>query len=114
MSFAALRASTRRVLAPAPVAARTRVAVRSNAFRRFATESAPPPPEAPKSSSNTFLYAGIGAAVVVGGVSWYIFSSDSDAAKTAGTAIKSGTQAAKVAVNFVPSKEDYLKVSYKN
>ncbi|KAI0798538.1 cytochrome c peroxidase [Irpex lacteus] len=110
MSFAALRASTRRVLAPAPVAARTRVAVRSNAFRRFATESAPPPPEAPKPSSNTFLYAGIGAAVVVGGVSWYIFSSDSDAAKTAGTAIKSGTQAAKVAVNFVPSKEDYLKV----
>ena len=110
MSFAAFRTSARKAWAPAPVAARTRVALRSNAFRRFATESAPPP-QAPKSNNN-LLYVGIGAAAI-GGVTWYIFS-DSDAAKVAGTAVKSGAQAAKVAANFTPSKEDYLKVGIRN
>ncbi|KAI0084899.1 cytochrome c peroxidase [Irpex rosettiformis] len=107
MSFAAFKASTRKAFAPAPLASRTRVSLRSNTFRRFATESAPPP-QAPK-SNNTLLYAGIGA-VAIGGVTWYILSSDSDSAKVAGSTVKSGVQAAKAATNFTPSKEDYLKV----
>jgi cytochrome c peroxidase len=97
----------RKPFASAPAAARTRVAVRPTAFRKFATESAPPP--APK-SSNTLLYAGIGAAAF-GGVTWYIFASDSDTAKTAGTAAKSGAQAVKAATHFTPTKEDYIKVN---
>ena len=80
-------------------------AFRSPAFRRFSTETPPPPKK-----SNTGLYAGVGAAVV-GGVALWIFSSDSDAAKSAGTAFKSGAQSAKVAANFVPTKEDYIKVN---
>lgn len=83
-------------------AAQNRVsAFRSSGFRKYSTE-------APKSSSNTLLWASVGAAAV-GGVAWYIYGS-SDAVKGADTALKSGTQSAKVAVNFVPTKEDYQKV----
>ncbi|KAI0339924.1 cytochrome c peroxidase [Trametopsis cervina] len=103
MSFSALRASARKAFVPAPAAARTRLAFRTNAIRRYSTET-------PAPKSNTALFAGIGAVAAVAGVSWYIFASDSDAAKTAGTAVKSGVQSAKVAANFTPSKEDYLKV----
>ena len=76
-------------------------AFRSPGFRKYSTE-------APKSSSNTLLWAGIGAAAV-GGVAWYIYGSG-DAVKVAETALKSGAQSAKVAINFVPTQEDYQKV----
>jgi hypothetical protein len=76
-------------------------AFRSSGFRKYSTE-------APKSSSNTFLWAGLGAAAV-GGVAWYVYSSG-DAVKGAETALKSGVQSAKVAANFVPTKEEYQKV----
>jgi cytochrome c peroxidase len=49
------------------------------------------------------LYVGIGA-VVAAGVAFYAFSDSGN------TAIKSGVQAAKVKVNFVPTKDDYQKV----
>ena len=76
-------------------------AFRSSGFRKYSTE-------APKSSSNGLLWAGVGAAAV-GGVAWYLYSSD-DAVKGAETALKSGVQSAKVAANFVPTKADYQKV----
>jgi len=83
-------------------AAQNRVSTfRSSGFRKYSTET-------PKSSSNTLLWTGIGVAAV-GGVAWYIYGSD-DAVKSAGTALKSGTQSAKVAANFVPTKADYQKV----
>lgn len=105
MSFAALRASLRKARVPVPTAAaRTRLTFRANAFRKYSTETSPPAPK-----SNTVLYAGIGAAAL-GGVAWYIYASDSDSARVASTAVKSGAQAAKVAVNFVPTKDDYVKV----
>lgn len=104
MSFAALRASVRKTALSAPSkAARTRTTFRASAFRRYSTETPPP------KSSNTTLYAGLGAAAL-GGVAFWIFTSDSDSAKVAGTAVKSGVQTAKVAANFVPTKEDYIKV----
>jgi cytochrome c peroxidase len=83
-------------------AAQNRVsAFRSSGFRKYSTE-------APKSSSNTLLWASIGAAAV-GGVAWYIYSSD-DAVKGCRDGLKSGVQSVKVAANFVPTKEDYQKV----
>ena len=103
MSFSAFKASLRK----APVnAARPARAFRTTGLRRYTTEV--PKPEAPK-KSNTALYAGIGAAAV-GGIAFYIYTSNSDAAKEAGTLAKSGAQAVKVAANFVPTKEDYEKV----
>lgn len=84
-------------------AAQNRVSTfRSSGFRKYSTE-------APKNSSNTLLWASIGVAAV-GGVAWYIYGSD-DAVKGAETALKSGAQSAKVAVNFVPTKGDYQRVS---
>lgn len=74
---------------------------RGSGFRKYSTE-------APKSSSNTLLWAGLGAAAV-GGVAWYIYSSE-DTIKGAETALKSGVQSGKVAANFVPTREDYQKV----
>ena len=76
-------------------------AFRSSGFRRYSTET-------PKSSSNALLWTGLGTAAV-GGVAWYLYSSD-DAAKGAETALKSGAQSAKVAANFVPTQKDYQKV----
>lgn len=69
-------------------------------FRRFSTDTPPPP------KSNTALFAGIGAAAV-GGLAIYYFT---DLGKGAATAAKSGAQIAKVKANFVPTKEDYQKV----
>ncbi|TFY73415.1 hypothetical protein EWM64_g10597 [Hericium alpestre] len=95
---AAARLSARRT---APSAARSglaRTALRAS-YRRYSTQ---PGPEATKSnSSNTALFAGLGAAAV-GGIAYYFYTSSDS--------VKSGVQAAKVAVNFVPSKEDYQKV----
>ena len=69
-----------------------------NSGRKFST--APPPPETKSSSS---LYLGLGAAAAAG-AAWYFFSDDIT------NATKSGVQQAKVATNFVPTKEDYEKV----
>ncbi|CAL1706350.1 unnamed protein product [Somion occarium] len=110
MSFAVLRASFRKSAAPANFARRSvNTRFRVPAFRRFSTETPPPPPPEPPKKSNTALYAGLGAAAV-GGVAFWIYYSQSDAARTAGTAVKSGVQSAKAATNFVPSKNDYVKV----
>ncbi|CCL98714.1 uncharacterized protein FIBRA_00718 [Fibroporia radiculosa] len=99
MSFAAVRASIRR--APFSAARAPRV-IRNNAFRKYSTD-------VPPKQSNTALFAGLGAAAV-GGIAFLVYTSSSDSAKEAGTALKSGAQAARVAANFVPTKEDYQKV----
>ncbi|KAJ2919955.1 hypothetical protein MD484_g477, partial [Candolleomyces efflorescens] len=70
-----------------------------NGGRKYST--APPPPEA-KSSSST-LWLGLGAAGAAG-AAWYFFTESGE------NAVKSGVQQAKVAANFVPTKEDYEKV----
>ncbi|KAI0745964.1 cytochrome c peroxidase [Earliella scabrosa] len=106
MSFAALRASARRVNVAAPVARAQRVALRKPAFRKYSTEG--PASPTPK-SSNTALLGALGVAAV-GGVAFWVYTSNSDSAREAGTALKSGAQAAKAAANFVPTKEDYQKV----
>ncbi len=110
MSLAALRSSFRRT--PFPAAVRTQAGanrgiLRNSAHfrRRFSTE---PPPVEPK-KSNTALCAGLGLAAV-GGVAVYVYTSQSDTAREAATALKSGAQVAKVAANFAPTKEDYQKV----
>ena len=102
MSLAALRASTRRVNLAAPAGRLPRTAARNPAFRKYSTEP-------PKKSSNGALIAGLGVAAL-GGAAFWVYSSSSDSAKEAGTLFKSGAQAAKVAANFVPTKEDYQKV----
>ncbi|KAI0744161.1 cytochrome c peroxidase [Daedaleopsis nitida] len=106
MSFAALRASSRRVNVATRAVRAPRVAVRNPAFRKYSTEG--PSGPAPK-STNTLLIGAAGAAAL-GGVAFWLFTSNSDSAREAGTALKSGAQAAKAAANFVPSKEDYQKV----
>ena len=106
MSFAALRASARRVNVAAPVARAQRVALRKPAFRKYSTEG--PASPTPK-SSNTALLGALGVAAI-GGVAFWVYTSNSDSAREAGTALKSGAQAAKAAANFVPTKEDYQKV----
>ena len=100
MSFAALRASARRATA-STARVSPRVAVRNAAVRRYATEGAPPPP--PKSSSNAALFGALGAAVFAGGA-FYVFSSSDSAAEASS---KSSINTA----NYVPTKEDYQKVS---
>lgn len=105
MSFAALRASARRAGAAAPAARASRTVLRNPAFRKFSTEV----PPTPKKSSNAALLGALGAAAV-GGVGFWIYTSSSDSAREAGTAVKSGVQAAKVAANYVPTQEDYQKV----
>jgi hypothetical protein len=74
-----------------------------NTFNR--KYSTPPPPQA---KSGAGLYVGVGAVVALG-LAYYFY--DTVSGKEAGTAVKSGIQAAKVKVNFVPSKEDYIKVN---
>ncbi|KAI0779402.1 cytochrome c peroxidase [Fomes fomentarius] len=106
MSLAALRASTRRIKVAVPAArASPRIGLRNQAFRRYSTEPSSPAPK----SSNTALFGAIGVAAV-GGVAFWLYTSNSDSAREAGTALKSGAQAAKVAANFTPTKEDYQKV----
>ncbi|KAI0315688.1 heme peroxidase [Amylostereum chailletii] len=97
---ATLRTPARRV---ATASSRAPRASFRSSFRRFSTE-AEPSASAPK--SNTTLYAGIGAALALTGAGFYFYSSSD----SFGTNVKSGVQVAKVAANFVPSKEDYQKV----
>jgi cytochrome c peroxidase len=98
MSFALLRAPLRKAAFSGAI---PRATFRTS-YRKFST---PTPPPAPKRSNNS-LFIGIGAAAAVGGLAVYLYSDSSEA----GTAVKSGIQAAKVKTNFVPTKEDYQQV----
>lgn len=106
MSLPAIRASLRRSI-PNTVRNVQRGAPRASFRRLYSTEPTPTPKGG---SSNTAIFVGLGA-ILAGGAAYYVFTSDDDAAKVAGTALKSGAQAAKVAANFVPSKADYQKVN---
>lgn len=83
------------------------VAVRPNlaraSARKFTTPTDSTPP--PKSGRSLYVGLGIGAVALIGGA-LYVSSTSDDA----GTAAKSAIQAAKVAANFTPTKEDYQKV----
>ena len=113
MSFSVLRAASlrnatsvplRRAAAQAPNC--NKLLFRNTFSRKYST---PPPP--PQAKSRTALTIGIGAALVgLGGLAYY-YLDDSVSGKEVGTAVKSGVQAAKVKANFVPSKEDYIKVN---
>ncbi|KIJ04766.1 hypothetical protein PAXINDRAFT_164804 [Paxillus involutus ATCC 200175] len=104
MSFtAAFRAPVRRTVFSTSCR-RAGTEVRANSFRKFSTEVPPPAPK-----SNTALYAGLGA-IAFGGVAYYLYTSSSDTAKEASTAVKSAAQTAKVATKFTPTKADYQKV----
>ena len=102
MSLAALRASTRRINLAAPAGRLPRTAARNPVFRKYSTEP-------PKKSSNAALFGALGAATV-GGIAFWVYASNSDSAKEAGSAVRSGVQSAKAATNFTPTKEDYQKV----
>jgi len=106
MSFNALRASLRNGAAVRRAAASRAAprAVKPNAFvRPYSTG-----PEAKSGSSSTAIWLGLGAAAAAGGAYYYFQLTESG--KEAGTALKSGAQVAKVKANFVPTKEDYIKV----
>ncbi|EPQ57021.1 heme peroxidase [Gloeophyllum trabeum ATCC 11539] len=63
------------------------------------------------SESKTGFWAAIGAGVTIaGGLAYYMTTSNSDTARQAQTAAKSGAQAVKAATNFTPSKDDFQKV----
>jgi cytochrome c peroxidase len=82
-----------------------RILLRNTFSRKYST---PPPSPQAKSGKTTGLYIGIGAAVAGLGLAYYYY--DTVSGKEVGTAVKSGVQAAKVKVNFVPSKQDYINV----
>lgn len=108
MSLSVFRASlrnaapVRRITAQAPNC--NKILLRNTFSRKYST---PPPSPQPKSRSG--LFVGAGAAVIGFGLAYYYF--DTVSGKEAGTAVKSGVQAAKVKANFVPTKEDYIKVN---
>jgi cytochrome c peroxidase len=83
-----------------------KILFRNTFSRKYST---PPPSPPPPKSSGPALYIGIGAAAIGVGLAFYF--SDTIIGKEAGTAVKSGIQAAKVKTNFVPTKEDYIKVN---
>jgi hypothetical protein len=110
MSFSVLRAPLRtatatpfRRAATAQAPNFNRVLLRTTFNRKYST----PPPPPPQAKSGTGLYVGVGAAVVLG-LTYYYY--DTVSSKEAGTAVKSGVQAAKA---FVPSTADYIKVDQK-
>jgi cytochrome c peroxidase len=103
MSFAALRAPARRVA----FSNASRVTARARpAYRKYSTTPTPPPAA---KSSNALIYGGLGA-LALAGAGFYIYSSQSDTAREAGSAARSAAQSAKSLANFVPTKEDYQKV----
>ncbi|KAH9484886.1 heme peroxidase [Psilocybe cubensis] len=104
MSFSVFRASFRN---PAANPLRRATQLPKAQFRVKFTRNFSTPPPAAEAKSNTALYAGLGAAAA-GGIAYYFYATNSG--KEAGTAVKSGVQAAKVSANFVPTKEDYIKV----
>jgi cytochrome c peroxidase len=108
MSFNVFRSSFRTVaskpLRRAAVQVNNRTLLRSNFNRKYST---PPPSEGANKSSSTGLYIGFGAVISIG-AAYYFYATTSG--KEAATAAKSGIQAAKVKANFVPTKDDYIKV----
>ena len=88
---------------------RSVLAAKTNLFRaparKFTTPTGSTPP--PKSGSGLYIGLGIGAVALIGGA-FYVSSTSEDA----GTVAKSAIQAAKVAANFTPTKEDYQKVRH--
>jgi len=108
MSFSVIRTSLRSARANPLLLRRgaqqlPKAQLRASFSRNFST----PPPAPGAKSSNTALYLGLGVAAA-GGLAYYFYNTESG--KEAGTAIRSGAQAAKVAANFVPTKDDYTKV----
>ena len=93
-----LRAASRQIARPST---RNAAPTFRASFRRFNSTEAPKPPK-----SDTGLYAGIAGGALLAGIGFYYYSQGMNPL----TAAKSGAQAAKVATNFVPSKEDYQKV----
>ena len=83
-----------------------RILFRNTFSRKYST---PPPSPPPPKSSSSARYIGLGAAVIGVGLAFYF--SEAIIGKEAGTAVKSGIQAAKVKANFVPTKEDYIRVN---
>jgi hypothetical protein len=118
MSFSVFRASLRsaavaplrRTAAQAPNC--NKILFRNTLSRKYSTESTPPP-LSPQFKAKLKLYIGIGAALaVVTSLSFnYYYEHYIASGKEIATAAKSRVQAAKVKVNFVPSKEDYIKVN---
>ncbi|CAK5281260.1 unnamed protein product [Mycena citricolor] len=100
MSLSLLRSSVGRTAVRAAAARSAAPRASRIAFRKYSTET----PTPPKASSNTGLIAGVAAAVLLGG-GFYLYSS-----ADAETAAKSKIQAAKAAVKFTPTQEDYQKV----
>lgn len=110
MSFNIFRAPLRNATAAPFRRAATAQAPNSNkvVFRNTFSRkySTPPPPPPPHTKSGSGLYIGVGAVAAVG-LAYYYYTVSS---QEASTAVKSGIQAVKVKVKFVPSKEDYIKV----
>lgn len=112
MSFSVFRAplrsaTLRRGIAQTPTNC-NKALFRNTLSRKYST----PPPPTPQAKSGTGLYVGVGLAIAGLGLGYYYY--DTASGKVAGTAVKSGIQTAKVKANFVPSKEDYIKVSKLN
>ncbi|KIM45543.1 class II peroxidase [Hebeloma cylindrosporum] len=108
MSFSVFRTSLRSARAANPLLQRRAAQLPKAQFRaEFNRKFSTPPPGPGAKSSNTTLYLGLGAAAA-GGLAYYFYNTDGG--KEAGTAVRSGAQAAKVAANFVPTKDDYTKV----
>jgi cytochrome c peroxidase len=72
---------------------------------RFNSTAPPPPP--PKSNTGLILTLALATAAAGG---YWVYTSDSDAARTAKTAGKEGAQIGKALTHFTPSKDDYQKV----
>jgi len=110
MSLSALRAPLRNARVANPLrraAPLPKAQFRSTFARKYSTT--PPPPAGEAAKSSTGLYLGLGG-VAAAGIAYYFFATDSG--KETGTSVKSGVQSAKVAANFVPTKEDYIKVIF--
>ena len=113
MSFSVFRASLRnatvaplrRTAAQAPNC--NKILLRNTFSRKYSTP--PPSPESPQPKSGAGRYIGVGAVVIGFGLGYYYF--DGFFGKETHTAVKSGIQAAKVKVNFTPSKQDYINVN---
>ena len=72
---------------------------------RFNSTAPPPPP--PKSNTGLILTLALATAAAGG---YWVYTSDSDAARTARTAGKEGAQVGKALTHSTPSKDDYQKV----
>jgi cytochrome c peroxidase len=111
MSFSVFRASLRnataaplrRTAAQAPNC--NKILLRNTFSRKYST---PPPPPQPTGKWTLGLYIRVFAAVAGLGITFYYLEIKD---KEPYAFLKSGVQAPKVKVNFVPSKQDYIKVN---